>query len=140
MNSCSYIHHKNKGENMPNQTFNCLENIIHEDKVILAQQQLVDGLTATHLAETFQALSDPSRVRLISALLETELCVCDLAAVLGMSQSAVSHQLRSLRDLRLVKHRKEGRIVYYSLDDEHIRDLFQRGRDHVTHSGKDSAQ
>ena len=111
-----------------------MENIIHEDKVMLARKHLVDPLTSVRLAETFQALSDPSRVRLISALFETELCVCDLAAVLTMSQSAVSHQLRSLRDLHLLKHRKEGRIVYYSLDDEHIRDLFQRGREHVLHS------
>ena len=94
----------------------------------------MDELTAARLAETFQALADPTRIRLISALMETELCVCDLSAVLGMSQSAVSHQLRSLRDLRLVKHRKQGRIVYYALDDQHIRDLFQRGRDHVVHS------
>jgi ArsR family transcriptional regulator len=111
-----------------------MENIIHEDKVMLARKHLVDSLTSARLAETFQALSDPSRIRLISALFETELCVCDLAAVLTMSQSAVSHQLRSLRDLHLVKHRKEGRIVYYSIDDEHIRDLFQRGREHVSHS------
>ena len=123
---------------MPAQLLNCIEKMIHEDKVVLAQQQLVDGLTATRLAETFHALADPSRVRLISALLETELCVCDLAAVLGMSQSAVSHQLRSLRDLRLVKHRKDGRIVYYALDDEHIRDLFQRGREHVYHSTEEA--
>jgi ArsR family transcriptional regulator len=112
----------------------CQENIFHEDKIMSAQKHMVDGLTATRLAETFQALADPSRIRLISALLETELCVCDLAAVLGMSQSAVSHQLRSLRNLRLVKYRKEGRTVYYSLDDEHIRDLFQRGLDHVLHA------
>jgi ArsR family transcriptional regulator len=118
----------------PSPTLTCLDNIIHEENVAIARQRLVDNRTAARLAETFQALADPNRVRLISALLDTELCVCDLAAVLTMSQSAVSHQLRSLRDLRLVKHRKEGRIVYYSLDDEHIRDLFQRGREHVSHS------
>jgi ArsR family transcriptional regulator len=112
----------------------CQEKVFHEEKILLAQQQLVDGLTATRLAETFQALADPSRIRLISALLETELCVCDLAAVLRMTQSAVSHQLRSLRNLHLVKYRKEGRTVYYSLDDEHIRDLFQRSLDHVSHA------
>ena len=116
-----------------------IENTIHEDKVLLAQKQLVDEPTAALLAETFQAMADPSRIRLISALMETELCVCDLAAVLGMSQSAVSHQLRSLRDLRLVKHRKEGRIVYYALDDQHIRDLFQRSREHVSHSRQGDA-
>lgn len=118
----------------PQQSVSCQERIIHEERIITAQQSLIDGLTATHLSETFQALADPSRVRLISALMNIELCVCDLAAVLGMSQSAVSHQLRSLRDLHLVKYRKEGRIVYYSLDDEHIRDLFQRGIEHISHS------
>ena len=95
---------------------------------------MIDAGTADILAETFEALADPNRVRLISALFGRELCVCDLAAVLGMSQSAVSHQLRYLRALRLVRARKEGRVVYYNLDDDHIRDLFQRGLDHVRHS------
>ncbi len=111
----------------------CEEDLIHEDKVRLAEAAMVDGLNATRLAQTFQALADPSRVRLISALLQTDLCVCDLAAVLGMSQSAVSHQLRSLRDLRLVKVRKEGRVAIYSLDDDHIRELFSRGLEHIHH-------
>ena len=111
----------------------CEDSFIHEEAVRSAQDCLVDGLTATYLAEAFQALSDPTRVRLISALSQVELCVCDLAAVLGMTQSAVSHQLRSLRDLRLVKARKEGREVFYMLDDEHIRQLFQLGLDHVQH-------
>jgi ArsR family transcriptional regulator len=109
----------------------CDENFIHEDQVKLVQSHLVDGLTATYLAQTFQALADPSRIRIISALSTTELCVCDLAALLGMTQSAVSHQLKSLRDLRLVKSRKQGRVVYYSLQDEHIRDLFERGLAHM---------
>jgi ArsR family transcriptional regulator len=112
----------------------CETSYIHEDQVLAAQAELVDGLTATYLAQTFQALSDPTRVRLISALTGSELCVCDLAAVLGLSQSAVSHQLRSLRDLRLVQARKEGREVFYSLDDEHIRQLFQFGLVHIKHS------
>jgi ArsR family transcriptional regulator len=117
-----------------------------------AAAHLVNGLTATRLAETFKALSDPTRVRIISALSHTELCVCDLAATLGMSQSAtelcvcdlaatlgmsqsaISHQLRTLRQLRLVKNRKEGRQVYYSLDDEHIYSLFKQGLDHALHS------
>jgi ArsR family transcriptional regulator len=94
---------------------------------------LVDGLSATYLARTFQALSDPTRIRLISALAQTELCVCDLATVLGMTQSAVSHQLRSLRDQRLVKSRKAGREVFYTLDDDHIRDLFQLSLHHMEH-------
>lgn len=108
-------------------------NMIDEQAVKTAQAGLIDGLTATRLAEAFAALSDPTRVRIISALLEGELCVFDLAAVLGLSQSATSHQLRILRHLNLVRTRKEGRLVYYALDDEHIRDLFQRGLEHVRH-------
>jgi len=107
--------------------------MIDEQAVKKAQAGLIDGLTATRLAEAFDALSDPTRVRIISALLEGELCVYDLAAVLGLSQSATSHQLRILRHLNLVRTRKEGRLVYYALDDEHIRDLFQRGLEHVRH-------
>lgn len=107
--------------------------MIDEQAVKMAQAGLIDGLTATRLAEAFAALSDPTRVRIISALLEGELCVYDLAAVLGLSQSATSHQLRLLRHLNLVRTRKEGRLVYYALDDEHIRELFQRGLEHVRH-------
>ena len=114
----------------------CEDPFVHEDQVRLAQDSLIDGLTASYLAQTFQALSDPTRVRLISALSSSELCVCDLAAVLEMNQSTVSHQLRSLRDLRLVKTRKEGRTVYYTLDDDHIRDLFARGLIHVQHTNR----
>lgn len=111
----------------------CAETIINEDKVRQAQQVLLDGLSATHLAATFKALADPTRVRIVSILAQTELCVCDLAATLGMTQSAISHQLRLMREMRLVKSRKEGRMVYYALDDEHIRDLFQRGLEHIEH-------
>ncbi len=115
----------------PTGTIRCEVSIIHEEQVREAQQYLIDSPTATCLAQTFQALADPTRVRLISALSKTELCVCDLAALLGLTQSAVSHQLRTLRDLRLVKTRKEGRTVYYTLLDEHIRELFERGLDHI---------
>jgi ArsR family transcriptional regulator len=111
----------------------CVETIIDEEKVKQAQQALLDGLTATYLADTFKALADPTRIRIISILVNTELCVCDLAATLGMTQSAVSHQLRLMRQMRLVKSRKAGRMVYYTLDDEHIRDLFQRGLEHIEH-------
>jgi DNA-binding transcriptional ArsR family regulator len=109
------------------------ERFVDGDKVRQAHLQLIDGSAAIWLAELFKALADPSRVRIISALTYTELCVHDLAVALDMSQSAVSHQLRSLREMRLVRFRKEGRHVYYQLDDEHIRDLFRRGLEHVEH-------
>ncbi len=112
----------------------CQDDFIDEDRVRDAQSLLIDGLTATRVAQLFKALSDPSRVRIISALSHTELCVHDLAAALDMSQSAVSHQLRSLREMRLVRYRKQGRKVYYQLDDEHIFELFRGGLEHVEHS------
>ena len=106
---------------------------MHADNARAAQTDLVDGVTARNLSRTFQALADPTRVRIISALSHTELCVYDLAALLDITHSAVSHQLRILRDLRLVRSRKQGRLVYYALDDEHIHDLFHRGLEHVGH-------
>ncbi len=111
----------------------CEGSDMDEARVRGAQERLIDGLTATRLAQTFKALSDPTRVRIISALSHDELCVHDLAACLGMSQSAISHQLRTLREMRLVRFRKEGRHVYYALDDEHIHDLFHQGLEHVEH-------
>jgi DNA-binding transcriptional ArsR family regulator len=111
----------------------CADTYIHEERVQAARAHLVDNPTAARLAETFKALSDPTRVRIVSLLADAELCVCDLAAALGMSQSAVSHQLRTLRDLQLVRWRREGRQIFYALDDDHVGDLFRRGLDHVVH-------
>lgn len=111
----------------------CVESYLHEDRVQEALPHLLENGTAVRLAETFKALSDPTRVRIVSLLAEAELCVCDLAASLGMSQSAVSHQLRTLRDLRLVHWRREGRKVFYALDDDHVADLYRRGLEHVAH-------
>jgi ArsR family transcriptional regulator, lead/cadmium/zinc/bismuth-responsive transcriptional repressor len=111
----------------------CEDRLIHREQVLHSQENLIDGLTATYLASTFQALSDPTRIRIVSALSTSELCVCDLAALLAMSQSAVSHQLRSLRDLRLVKSRRQGREIIYTLDDEHIRELYLLGLNHIQH-------
>jgi ArsR family transcriptional regulator, lead/cadmium/zinc/bismuth-responsive transcriptional repressor len=86
------------------------------------------------LAETFRALGDPTRVRILDALSHDELCVCDVATLVGASESAVSHQLRLLRSLRLVRSRRDGRMVFYALDDQHIRTLFQQGLRHVEES------
>ena len=117
----------------PDQTAACEVTLIHEDQVRAALAVMIDSPTASGVADIFQALGDPTRLKLISALTAAELCVCDLAATLGMTQSAVSHQLRLLRALGVVKNRKEGRVVYYSLDDDHIHDLFRRGVEHYQH-------
>ena len=94
---------------------------------------LLQENTFTHLADLFSALSDPTRLRIISVLLEGELNVGDLAAQLNMTESAVSHQLRGLRQLHLVRSRKNGRQVYYALDDDHVARLYRLGLDHVEH-------
>lgn len=110
---------------------------IYQDDDAAIQEQLkaqaIDVPTAIRLAEVFKALSDPTRLRLISLLLENEVSVHNLEAILGMSQSAISHQLRHLRQLRLVRFRKEGRHVFYALDDDHVRQLFAQGLLHIVH-------
>jgi len=93
----------------------------------------LDEHTAAQLAEIFRSLSDPNRIRIISILAKAETNVGALAEPIGISESAVSHHLRGLRQMRLVRARKSGRQVFYSLDDEHIYELYQRGLDHVIH-------
>lgn len=111
----------------------CQIDCIHEEAVRELRGKMLDHGTVSNLAEIFKVLGDPTRVKIIYALTQKELCVCDLAAVLNISQSAISHQLRVLRNLRLVKYRREGKIVYYSLDDFHIVNLFNEGLEHVSH-------
>jgi ArsR family transcriptional regulator len=91
----------------------------------------MDDDTASALAETFKVLGDPTRVRILDALARSETPVCDLAEDLGVTQSAVSHQLRLLRSMRLVRARRDGRHIYYALDDDHILKLFKQGLEHV---------
>jgi ArsR family transcriptional regulator len=91
-----------------------------------------DPTVVQALADTFRILGDPTRVRIVDALAEGELCVCDIAEHVGISESAVSHQLRLMRGMRIVRGRREGRCVYYTLDDQHVLDLFQQGLRHVS--------
>lgn len=100
-------------------------------RVARVRAGLIGSREVDRLAETFRALGDPTRVRILDALSQDELCVCDVATLIGLSESAVSHQLRLLRNLRLVRARREGRMVFYSLDDQHIVTLFQQGLRHV---------
>lgn len=85
------------------------------------------------LSNIFKALSDPTRLKIIYILSKSSFCVCDIAEILNMTQSAISHQLRILRDLKLVKFKREGKLVIYSLDDDHVLQLFEQGLDHVKH-------
>jgi DNA-binding transcriptional ArsR family regulator len=111
----------------------CIQPFTHRKQVDEALPHLLDDEAASSLAEIYKALSDPTRLRIVSLLVDAELCVCDLAAALGMGQSAVSHQLRTLRELRLVRWRRTGRKVFYTLDDEHVADLYRRGLEHLAH-------
>ena len=98
---------------------------------IAVKDLLLDDRSAAALAETFKILGDPTRVRILDALARAEVAVCDLADVLGLTQSAVSHQLRLLRSMRLVRSRRDGRHIYYEVDDDHIVKLFKQGLEHV---------
>jgi len=105
--------------------------ILSTRSYITIQDRLLDDRSAAALAETFKVLGDPTRVRILDALARAEVAVCDLADVLGLTQSAVSHQLRLLRSMRLVRSRREGRHIFYAVDDDHIARLFKQGLEHV---------
>ena len=109
----------------------CDSTLVHIEQVRQVQSEIVTTEKAQQMAQFFGAMADPHRLKLLSALSSAELCVCDLAAVVKMSESAVSHQLRLLRNLRLVKHRREGRNVYYSLADAHITNLYREVAEHL---------
>ncbi len=109
----------------------CECNIIHTDVVESVRKQMPDEEPIYEVADLFKVFGDSTRSRIICALSISELCVCDLSALLDMSQSAVSHQLRTLKQARIVKNRRSGKAVYYSLDDEHIQELFKMAFIHV---------
>lgn len=111
----------------------CSEEFVHEEAAQKVMDSMFSQEKAEELATLFSAMGNSTRVKILYALSKTELCVCDLQTILGMSQSAVSHQLRLLKNLRLVKSRREGRMVFYSLDDEHIYRLFAEGLNHIEH-------
>ncbi|MGE4293675.1 MAG: ArsR/SmtB family transcription factor [Desulfovibrio sp.] len=111
----------------------CTIDCVHAQAVEIARQSMLPDQEVARLSELFKVLADPTRVRLLRALFPGELCVCDLAALLEMTPSAVSHQLRVLRTSRLVRFRKQGKAVFYSLDDDHVRGLIAEGLDHVRH-------
>jgi DNA-binding transcriptional ArsR family regulator len=99
---------------------------------------LMGARTVEALADTFRVLGDPTRVRILDALAPGELCVCDIAGLVGISESAVSHQLRLLRGMRLVRPRRAGRLVYYAVDDHHILELLKQALTHVEEAGRAS--
>ena len=109
----------------------CEVSVIHEDVLARVKEKMPDEEPVYEVSELFKVFGDSTRARIICALNIEEMCVCDLAALLGMTQSAISHQLRLLKVARIVRSRKQGRVVYYALDDTHIGQIFAMAFDHV---------
>ncbi len=118
---------------MSKNEFICDCNIIHEDVVNKTLNKMPEQDVFNKLAEFFKIIGDTTRTKILFALDENEMCVCDMANVLEMSKSAVSHQLGTLRRMGIVKCRREGKEVYYMLDDEHIKQVFEVGMEHIGH-------
>lgn len=131
MYSCSSIHMSQFSTvRIVREGETCEARCLNPTKVRRISKQLPKSDTLIGLSDLFKSLSDPTRIRILFSLSKEEVCVCDLSALLGMSDSAVSHQLRLLRALRLVKSRKEGRVVYYSLTDDHVTKLLEMCLEH----------
>ena len=109
----------------------CMTKCIHQDTVLRVRRQMPEQEELYPLADFFKLFADSTRISILWALSESELCVCDLCALLGMKQPAVSHQLKNLKQARVIKARRDGKVIYYSLDDDHIRKLLNLGVEHL---------
>lgn len=118
---------------MPKNEFICDCNMVHEEMVQDTLSKMPQNNIINNLAEFFKIMGDSTRCKLLFALLQNEMCVCDLANVLSMTKSSVSHQLGKMKDVGLIKCRKSGKTVYYSLDDGHIKEIFEVGLNHINH-------
>ena len=118
----------------------CDDRVVHIETVTKARNALPRPEIIGGMTELFAALGDPTRLRMVASLTTHELCVCDLAAAVGQSESAVSHHLRSMRALGLVHSRRAGRLVYYSLDDEHVGILYAQALEHIEHRNTEHSQ
>lgn len=123
--------HKMKKINMDDRIEVCEAHIVHQDLVDKAKKDKPSDEMIDDLSNLFKVLGDQTRIKIIYSLIDSEMCVCDIAETIAMTQSAVSHQLRVLKQARLVKFRKEGKTVFYSLDDKHINMIFDCGLSHI---------
>lgn len=110
----------------------CDVTYVHDDTVLMVQEKMPDEELLKELADFYKVFADSTRVKILCVLLESEMCVCDLAEILEMTQSAISHQLRILKQMKLVKNRREGKTVFYSLADGHIQTIINQGMEHIT--------
>ena len=116
---------------MPREEIFCDCDVIHADVVEVVKKRMPKEGDLYDLSDFFKVLGDSTRVKIIWALDEKEMCVCDIAVLLNMTKSAISHQLKSLKQADLVKFRREGKVVYYSLKDDHVKDIFEKGMEHI---------
>lgn len=110
----------------------CDSTVIHQEVIDKVKDHIPDEEILYDLSDLFKVFGDTTRIKILCALFQAEMCVCDIAALLNMTQSAISHQLRVLKQARLVKFRKEGKVVYYSLDDDHVKSIFDQGLNHIS--------
>lgn len=109
----------------------CQQTVMHEDTILTVKEKMLNIEVLTRVADLFKVLGDKTRTRILHALSQSEMCVCDLAYLLDMTQSSISHQLRVLKQAHLVKNRKEGKVVYYSLADSHVTEIFNQALEHI---------
>lgn len=139
MNNCSYeknkicvIHHREEGGLLPENEIECCDTTeVHEELLKVVQEKMPREEELYDLAELFKVFGDSTRIRILFVLFEAEVCVCDLAQALQMTQSAISHQLKILKQAKLVSSRREGKSVYYSLADAHVRTIIAQGSEHI---------
>jgi DNA-binding transcriptional ArsR family regulator len=117
-------------ENEKIETCDC--NIIHGDIINEVKSRMIDEELLYDLSDLYKIFGDTTRIKILHVLSLSEMCVCDIAALLGMKHSSVSHQLKTLRTAKLIKYRRNGKVVYYSLDDEHVKQIFDQGLAHLT--------
>ena len=130
---CTMMHISTTARTLEATTADCDVALIHPPAVFAARRALGAMPPAPEVAALFALLADPTRLRLLAALSSGELCVCDLAAATGINRTTVSHQLRTLREGWLVRSRREGRVIFYALDDDHVRELLAMG---IAHAGE----
>jgi ArsR family transcriptional regulator len=143
---CAYDYVKTKGDNMPeinkrvaknnhsaDEDLVCKCNVINEAVIARVRDEMADSDMLVRTAELFKVLGDPTRLKIVAALMISEMCVCDIAVLVGMTQPAVSHHLAKLRQARLVKFKRDGKMIAYSLDDEHVEVLLKQGLLHAAH-------
>lgn len=109
----------------------CDCEVLHEEVVTEVKKSMADDETVADISDFFRIFGDSTRIKILWALDKSELCVCDIAALISMTKSAVSHQLKVLRDARLVKSRREGKVIFYSLADDHVKDIFEKAVEHL---------